>query len=134
MANKYRHKKLNFVVTFNGYGRYTDEVNTLSLSVPMVEDSAEWEEIKPLTDFYGVEIPLGHLAYHVTIDSANLTTVVNNNNFINSREVKIIATFREYNQACQFQGIFVKLQKHKDILVTTGGNPTTYLKNILKTL
>lgn len=136
MGNKYRHKKTNLEVTWGpGSQRYFAVSNTNSYYIPkeVVEDSAEWEEIKPLTDFYGVAIPEGHLAYHVTADKAELTSVCNSRNFIN-KDIRILATFREYEQACQFQRIFVFLNKSKDLLITPGSNPSTYLKNVIKTI
>lgn len=139
MANKYRHKKTGIEVTWSpGSQRYFSVTNTNSYYIPkeVVEGSTEWEEILPLTDFYGVEVDVAELHYRVVVDKAGNSTVLNGKDGILPNFVveKVIAIFKEYNQACQFQRIFVSLRKDKDLLTTLGGNPTTYLKNLLKTL
>jgi hypothetical protein len=140
---KYRHKKTDIEVAYGGSGRYYstkpgNEVYYIPKEV--VEDSTEWEEIvrEPIKDFYGSEIKAGEICYAVIKDSSNVTHVVNRVNMhmdqLLEKKAKILANFKVYTEACQYQRVYVSLQKSKDLILTATGNPTKFLKNILKSL
>lgn len=140
MANKYRHKKTGITVKLGKSGKYVcdNDKDIVLYYIPreVVEESAEWQEITPLIDFFGNEVSEYELHYRVVIDKLGVSHVLNGKNGLlpNFEVVKIVAIFRDYTQACQFQKIYNPLSKDKELLVTPTGNPTTYLKNILKTL
>ena len=138
-VKKFRHRKTRLVVAWGiGSERYISTDAKYYLPKDVVEDSTEWEEITPLFDFFGVPVTEDELHYRIVLDVKGTTNVLNGKGGLWPDHAKnmsrVLGIFKDYGQACQFQRIFVALVKEKELLVTAGGNPSTYLKNLLKAL
>lgn len=136
MANKYRHKKTGLEVIWgSGSQRYFAVSSTNSYYLPkeVVEDSAEWEELVPLTDFYGKEVDTSKVYYKVWLMVDDTTSVCNALSDPKGGS-KVITIFTDYRGACEFQRLYIILKKAKTLVATDGNNPSSYLKNLLKTL
>jgi hypothetical protein len=131
MSRKFRHTKSNFVVTHNGYGRYVNETNALSLAPMMVEDTAEWKEVLPIYDEYGMEIKEGDLFYSVCLMDNGSTLLVNRHP---PKDYKVLAIYRDYKEACRFEKVYNALKKIQEYIITPSGLPSAYLKKIIKLL
>lgn len=131
MSRKFRHIKSNFVVTHNGYGRYVNETSALSLAPMMVEDTVEWKEVLPIYDEYGMEIKEGDLFYTVSLLNNGVTQLVNR---LPLGNCKILAIYRDYKEATQFEKVYNALKKVQEYVITPSGLPSAYLKKIIKLL
>jgi len=139
MANlkQYRHKRSAIIAVYDSRNFYQHSTNPdMKIPVVVVEGSTEWEEIvppKPVIDFYGTELDAKLLHYKVLLLKDN-TTMVSNGLGNGPEESKVLTAFKDYDEACEFQRIYVFLKKQKELLTTAGGNASQYLKNLLKTL
>jgi hypothetical protein len=138
---EYYHLKSKLVVKLNAASDLYEAVEgTLLIRMPkeVVENSNEWKEIKPLIDFYGKAINENELHYRVILDTKEVTHVLNGKSGLWPEHAKILsktlAIFKDYEEACDFQRVYCSLKKAADLLVTPGGNPSTYLKNVIALL
>lgn len=140
MANKYRHKRTGLIVKWGVSNKYicdNDNVTLYYIPKEVVEGSTEWEEIVPLFDFFGKEIDTSKVHYFIVIDDKGCCHAINDvkaKNNILFPKVKTLAAFRTYEDACKILRLYNFLRSEKELIVTENGNPTQYLKNILKTL
>jgi hypothetical protein len=141
MNKQYRHKKTNIIATWKDKSSaiaYTVNVNNVMYFLPkeLVEGSDEWEEIKPLFDFHGFEIGRNEVAYHVCLDEKSSDVSLHNSIIYeaNNRNTRILTTFKNYKDATSFQKAYCAVRKSKNLLATSSGDPTNYLKFILKNI
>ena len=131
---QFKHKRSNIIVTYERRNFYQHTVNPdMKIPVIIIEGSSEWEEIIPITDFFGDNIKDGELHYKILL-LPNSTTSVSNGLMAPPDHIKVIAVFKSYYEACEYQKVFSSLRKIKDLVIGKNDEPTAYLKHALKNL
>jgi hypothetical protein len=137
MENKqYCHKRTGIVVEWKkGSKTYSgsNQNATYYLAKEMVEGSPDWEEIVPLYDEHGVKLNDGDHFYTVHLLSSGITLLVNGRRS-GYNSSKILAVYRDYKEACEYEKVYNALRKVQDCIVTPSGLPSAFFKKIIKQL
>jgi hypothetical protein len=139
MAKKYRHIKTQMIVEWGAgtsryFSTYPDTTNTYYLPKEVVEDSAEWELIKQeLVDFVGKKYFEGDAHYVAMLARDNINVLILNSLTLGpDKDGKILEKFAEYSDASEYQRIVAFLGRSYKSLITASGNPSTLLKDAIK--